>query len=214
MTRVLYVGGFGNGPETAAEVGCALELYYDEVDVMTFSQAMGAPRTVELAARSAQVVTHSAGRLALHEAGAKPDYIHAFNAPCPSTRAQLLGRTVQKSMRMMTSVRSKQQLTLAMQFTKNSAVELAKHPIANMQPFWSKAISEFHGAYTARLGVAAGIPETFVVTEHDMYFKHDEYERWLMTRNGVHVVELPGQHDQLPLYPYETVDLYFDQHAR
>lgn len=214
MTRVLYVGGFGNSIETACEVGYALEKFYEDVEVMSFSQAMTAPRNVELSARGSDAMTHSAGRLALYKAGAKPDYIHAFNAPCPATRMQLLGRTAQKSLRMMTSVQSKEQLHVAAEFTKQSLLELARHPVANLRPFTSGAISTFDSAYTARLGVAAGIPESFIVTDKDIYFAHDDFERQLMARNGVHVVELPGQHDQLPLYPYQTLNHYFDAHAR
>jgi hypothetical protein len=212
MARALYVGGFGNGEKTAEKVLDALADYYEEVDGFTFADAMQKTETIKRWATGADIVTHSAGRMAV--IGAKPNYIHAFNASVPIPRARLLAKTVKKTAVMLASVRGKDDVNAVAAYSKDTLVEFSKHPIGNFMPFIRGEISEFDGGYEARLGVAAGIPESHVSTDQDAYFDHDPFSLELLRRNGVHVVRLAGQHDELPLRPIETLDAYFRHHAK
>lgn len=212
MSRALYVGGFGNGKRTAEKVGEALSRHYEAVDTFTFAQAMNSPETIERWSRGADVVVHSAGRMAVQYAN--PDYLHTFNAPKPTSRSKLLARTGLKMAVMHSSVRSVEGAKAVAGYDASAAAELTFHPVGNLRPFIKGQISAFDGVKAARLGVATGTPETFVVTDHDLYFKHSEEELAGLTENGVHVVSMNGQHDELGLRPQEVLDHYFSVQAR
>lgn len=57
MSRVVYIGGFGNGKKSAEGVAEALAAYYDDVDPFTFSRAMDSQDTVRRAVKGADVIT-------------------------------------------------------------------------------------------------------------------------------------------------------------
>src|SRR5450631_2933166 len=99
MTRAVYIGGFGNGKANAERVASALETYYAVIDSFTFSEAMDDLDRIRRSVHDADVITHSAGMLAIM--GTNPNRIAAFSPPLPSSVSRLIGKTGLKSAHMI-----------------------------------------------------------------------------------------------------------------
>ncbi len=212
MNRAVYIGGFANGRSLATSVGEALSVRHDDVDVFTFSDAMKRPEQIRKAARGVHTYTHSAGFLAIQ--AAHPKEIHAFNPPLPTSRTRLLARTAVKSANMHMpgrGIHSVEDIAAVGRFDRSATAELVAHPVANLRPFANKLISKFNAIDTAAYyrGVLE-TPVTLITTDHDDYFMYGPYEITDAMMMRVPLVWLPGEHDELPLRPSQTLHNYFE----
>lgn len=206
MSRAVYIGGFGNGRDSAERVASALELYYEEIDEFTFSEAMSDPDKVRRAVYGVDTLTHSAGMLSLMNTS--PRRIEAFGAPLPTAKLRLIGKTGLKTVRMHVpgiGIQSRQDVLAVVSYDISSSAELAVHPIRNLGHLGG--ISRFNAVDTAIAAQQSDIPTSLNYTDADEYFQlSDEREAaaWAM---GVGVMRIPGIHDELVIRPAATLQL-------
>ncbi len=204
MKRVVYIGGFGCGEWGAARVASALNVYYEQVDTFTFYRAMNNPDRVRDAVQGVDVVTHSAGMIAIE--GTSPRRIIAFGAPLPMQMHNFAKKTVHKRYRMHTQnagILSPQDVPIVRKFETSSLAELASHPIGNLGQI--RRISRFDAVDTAITAKQKNIPTSLVYTEGDEFFYLSERNETVASAAGVTIIRLPGVHDELILRPAETL---------
>lgn len=211
----MYIGGFANGQNSAEKVSKALENYFEVVeDPFTFSAAFIRDKErLAKVVRGAEVITHSAGYIAL--AGLEHDQTHIFNGPLPRKRRQLLGRTATKTIRMHApglGLQSPTDIISVAAYDASSVGELAMHPVANLGAFIKNKISKFNSIYEAdNAFFVSNIPATLITTEHDSYFKLNSADRYDIRQAKLPLIELPGEHDELVLRPEQTLENYFSK---
>lgn len=204
--RAVYIGGFGNGKNSAENVAEALAGYYDDVDPFTFSGAMDDRDTVRRAVRGADVVTHSAGLLAV--VGTNPDRITAYGAPLPSTKLKLVGKTVVKTVRMHTpgiGIHSLHDLPAINAYDLSATGELVAHPRGNLGRLGQ--IARFDAVEAAIAAERSGIPSHLVYTDGDEYFSLSAQHEAEAAAAGVGVIRIPGIHDELVIRPSATLQI-------
>ncbi|HSW77656.1 MAG TPA: hypothetical protein VLG36_02560 [Candidatus Chromulinivoraceae bacterium] len=82
MAHKVLVGGFASGPRQMEKVAQSLAAHYDEdVEAIPFREAMTDAARLERMTRQADVITHSAGMVALKDMS--PDSITAIAPPVP-----------------------------------------------------------------------------------------------------------------------------------
>ena len=209
--RVVYIGGFGNGRSSAEQVASALQEYYDDVDVFTFSEAISRPNTVARAVESVDTITHSAGMLAL--AGTVPERISAFGAPLPTAKALLVARTVLKTVRMHTpgiGIQRVQDITAIAGYDASAAGELVAHPGRNLGHLGQISRFDAVKAAVAARRSSSRIPTSLYYTKGDEYFQPSQAQLVAAEAGDVNVLSLPGIHDELIIRPAETLHAAFE----
>jgi len=204
MSRVVYVGGFGNGRGSAERVATALERYYENVDEFTFSEAVADPSKVRRAVRGVDVVTHSAGMLPL--VGTAPNTIDAFSPPLPSAKLRLIGRTGLKTVRMHTpgiGIRSIRDIASVASYDVSSVAEFTAHPGRNFGQL--TAITTFDAVDAAIAAKESGIHTYLNYSNGDEYYQLPEQREAAARAMGVGVLRMPGIHDELVIRPDATL---------
>lgn len=205
MKRAVYIGGFGNGKSSAEHVASALEPYYDNIDIFTFSEAMESPGEVSRAVKGVDTITHSAGLLAVKNTA--PRSIEAFGAPLPTNRISLVGRTGLKIARMHlpgTGIRSSQDIWAVGRYDLGTAAELARHPKRNLGRLG--AIAHFNAVEAAAAARKKNILPALHYHDGDEYFQLSLVQETQARAAGVEVIRLPGGiHDELVIRPQETL---------
>ena len=205
MTRAVYIGGFGNGKTLARGVGGALVEggHYEDEDHFTLSWAIDNPEKVARAVDGVDVLTHSAGLLAVR--GTKPKTIRAVGAPLPSSIPNLMYCAAKKTARMTGhSLTGLDSFKAVNSYNGSSIGELTLHPVGNLKLL--RQISNTDAIDFAKSAKVAGIPTWLIYNEHDDFFPIREREHVLAGAVGISLEMIPGQHDQLPLYPADTLN--------
>jgi len=210
--RVVYIGGFGNGQQTAERIGAALQVHFPEREIKTFSfsKAMQSPKEVWQTTFGGEVFTHSAGMVALHNAHAVPESIIAFSPPLPTFLSQFATRTIQKRVRMHTSgigILTPEDKAAVKDYERAAVRELLTKPIANFRHLG--VICKFDAVETAASFVADGVSVSLVYTEGDEYFQLASEHLARAEQAGVSVTHLAGVHDELGLRPERTLAQIF-----
>lgn len=210
MSRAVYISGFAGGEKGAERVASVLETRYDDVDTFTFSHAMANPNEIRRATKRVPTVTHSAGMLALIESGANPEELTAFGPPLPVALWQFPGRTIRKRMRMHepgVGIQSPEDVAAIKEYEASSMRELFKHPLGNFG--YLGKITRFDAVDAAIGAVQAGTETNLVYTQGDEYFQLSEEREAIARAAGVGIMRLAGIHDELPLRPIATLDLFY-----
>lgn len=205
----LYIGGFGNGRRIASRIARSetMERTFPEgVKYCTFAQAMQNPEDIQDAVkRIRNVITHSAGLLALMRAEAYPEYLEAYGAPIPLSAPKLVGRTDVKTLRMVTpglGIKALKDVPAVLQWNGSAIAELAVHPSANLRHLG--AISKFN-AFEAVDSILGQTEAHLFYNEGDAYYRPDEVRAMSETYPGITYIMLPGEHDELALRPDATL---------
>jgi len=206
MSRVVYIGGFGNGKASAEGVVEALvsERGYTDGDAFTFSQSMDMPDTIRRAVRGADAKAHSSGATALP--GTRPRSIELFNAPLPVSIPRLVARTGLKTLRMHVpgiGIKSAGDILAIARYNASSVAELLSYPKSNIAQLGNIAV--FNAIRSAADAQADGIPVTLGYTDDDEYFQPSSDDKLLAGMYGVDIVSIPGIHDEVVLRPAETL---------
>lgn len=207
MSRAVYIGGFGNGRGSVERVASALEAHYDEIDAFTFSHAMSDPDMVRSAVHNVNVVTHSAGMLAL--VGTAPERIDAFDPPLPTSRLKLIGRSGIKTARMYTpgiGIHSMRDIPVVSGYGRSATAELIAHPARNLGNLGT--ISRFDAVGAAIAARMYGIEASICYMDGDEYFQLSDDDEAMANDAQVNVVRLPGIHDELVIRPEATLRAY------
>jgi hypothetical protein len=210
MSRVLYLGGFGNGRASVEGVGSALEKHFEEVDVLTFSDYVKNPQVVQRASKNVHLITHSAGALAIADASISPHRADLLNPPLRSDVPRLIARTIVKQARMIApgmGVHHTGDIAAVVKYSAGSLAELAAHPLANLGNL--SRISRFDSVQAAIQARQEGVYSRVLWTEDDAYFKPTAENITDLHSNGIRVEIVPGEHDEVVLRPQNFVDQMF-----
>lgn len=204
VNRAVFIGGFGNGAASAERVAEALTTYYDDADVFTFSKAMRKPDKVSKAVVGVDTFTHSAGMLALEHT--YPTSITAFNAPLPTSKKHLIGKTLHKTARMHApgvGIHSAEDVKSVALYDASATGELILHTVGNLRHLGR--IAEFDAIASAAAANSIGISTELIYTDDDVYFQVPDHYRQLAERINVGLQMIPGEHDELALRPDQTL---------
>lgn len=210
--RAVFIGGFGNGKTSAEHVAEVLgsELNYDDVDAFTFSRAMKDRRIIRRASQGVDLWTHSAGLLAAIDTA--PRHIDALNAPLPTSRLRLLGKTGVKIARMHfrgIGIQSLEDIGSVARYNASTTAELIRHPLANLGQL--KQISQFDAVSAAVAARHAGIPVDLGYTEGDEYFQLAFHREIEAEQHGVRILRTKGIHDELVIRPAAFLESYLQK---
>lgn len=209
MSRAVYIGGFGNGRASMERVANALEAYYEDVDGFTFSYAMRNPERISKAVHNVAAITHSAGMMALRHTD--PNTITAFDAPVPTSKAALVGRTLVKTAHMHTpgiGIHTSRDLAAIATYDISATAEFMTHPRTNLGNLG--AISRFDAVNAAIDAQETGIETCLIYTDCDEYFGLSRRQVRDAHETGVRVMTLSGIHDELVIRPADTLALVSD----
>lgn len=212
MSRVVYIGGFGNGQKTADKVGEAFSKYYEEVEPYTFSFANQHRYEIARRVKGAELATISSGAIPPTEAHARPDHFRVFSGLLPDTRTHLFVMTGVKTWRMHRmgqGIHNEEDKSAVRSYELDSLKEFAKHPTRNFGPFLSGKIPHFNTVSRAFEARDSGIPVSLTYHDDDVYFDLSEGNEGILRNAGVEVVRMPGEHDELVLRPEQTLATYF-----
>ncbi len=214
MSRAVYIGGFSGGEAYAGEVKEALGNHFEDVDSFSFPEAMADPESIRKATERMTVITHSAGMLALHDA-VRPAELHAFGAPLPANRMQLIMRTFAKSNQMIGRIRSLADAKAVAKFHARSGAELflPTRALGHWKPFFAGDISRFD-SLVAGEGIASQSARVELnYGDADRYFTVPEDVRVRASKiPGVTLSMLPGQtHDDFVMRPDEVLSDYLSK---
>lgn len=201
MSRFAYVGGFGNGHSSAEKVGNTLSGYFEDGDVFTFSEYVKNPDKIRRATKKAQLVTHSAGALAI-AAGFNPDFVYLLNPPLPLSVAGLVGRTLVKTAQMNTpghGIHNLSDVSSVLNYSASSIAELTAHPMANLGSL--RKIAKFDAIRAASEAKIDGIWSKIVWTTNDVYFQPTQDDLDQASMNSIPITMLAGEHDEVVLRP-------------
>ena len=211
MSRVVFVGGFGNGRNSAERVGNALSRYFEDPVPFTFSDFVKNPEKVQRAMKGVELVTHSAGALAIAKASSNPNFAYLLNPPLSRSIVGLLGRTIIKTARMNTpglGIHTFGDVPSVAGYSVSSLAELAAHPIANLGNL--RRISQFNALDAAVAAKSEGIPIRLAWTQDDSYFKLGQPDLDRARENAVPIGMFEGEHDEVVLRPKAFLDQVFN----
>lgn len=217
MSRALLVTGFGSGIRNAETIAEALSPgYFEEIDALTFSEALKNSDKVRKAAKGATAVTHSAGYMALMDSlhyRDRPKQVHALGAPLPSSAIGLVFRSIYKSGRMLTpgvGAYSMADIVSALRFHQSVVGEMAAHSPTNLGQ-----LGKIAGFDAVKVSIVAareqGVDISLGYNDGDAYFQLSAEEEGRAVAGGVAVHRLPGEHDEIILRPELAAATYFKE---
>jgi hypothetical protein len=202
MSRVVYIGGFGNGRYSAERVASSLETYYDEPVPFTFSEYVRYPELVQRASMGADLLTHSAGALALNNYRVSPERAFIFNAPLPTTIPRLVWGAVKKTARMHTpglGLHGSVDVPEVVHYSSSAIANIAAHTVANFGKL--QEISKFDAVDAANEAKWRGIKTQVIWTTNDSFYQPTLEDHNFLYEVGIPSIMLEGEHDELPLRP-------------
>lgn len=107
-------------------------------------------------------------------------------------------------------IKTKSDIAEVARFNAGAVAEGMAHPVANFEPFLDNSISAFNAVKMAKAATASGIVTKLATMSHDSYFPRDYYIREAVAQHlDAHVlIPIPGEHDELPLRPEQTIARY------
>lgn len=217
MKNVVFVNGFGNGRSSTEKVANALGSYYDGVEAFRFSDLTTSPDEIRKASAKADLITHSAGALAL-----KLDSMDRVNSalllgpPLSQRVSRLLYKTVVKTARMNTpgiGIHTFEDFVEANRYSQSSLGELIANPIDNFGRL--SEIAKTDSVELASNVTGEGIPATLVWTTGDAYFRPTQSTLEIARANGITTIsDLEGEHDEIVLRTAQFLDSVFTAQER
>lgn len=207
----MFVGGAGSTDYSVEKVAGELSpAYYEEVDAFPLRYALTNPDVIARCAVGADAYSHSAGAIALF--GIHPREEHAFAAPVPMSRAELLIRGYLNVLRLHVpgvGHKSSEEMLHLLGYDVHAALELIGHP-----DFSKKLLRVAARFDVVRLAIGAkqnGVQEAAIgVMTADAYFTLGRTARVTCANCGVRVVDVEGEHDRMSIDPKGTLEEYFD----
>lgn len=217
MSKVVFINGFGNGRGSTRKVANALGNHYDGVEAFRFSDLTNSPDAIRKAAANADLITHSAGALALKlESMDRINSALLLGPPLPQRVSRLLYKTVVKTARMNTpgiGIHSIDDFNEANRYSLSSLAELTANPIDNFG-----RLSEI--AKTDTVELAKNItqdrtPATLVWTTGDAYFQPTQSTLEVARANSIMAIDdIDGEHDEVVLRTEAFLDEVFSAQGR
>jgi hypothetical protein len=198
--RKVFFGGFASDERHVSVVTEELSTQLDEdVEGISFREAMRDPLRADKLAKGALAITHSAGMMPLH--GAYPAEIMAVAPPLPTRSVLLIARAALSVVRLTAgSVSSVDRIKRVARYDWNAGAELARHPKTNLGEIGN--IGRFDAFQAGREAVDSEIGVTIGLMKSDLYFHPDPDKLAAARDKGVTVVEgIDGGHEEMLIYP-------------
>lgn len=145
--KISYIGGLNCGKRAVGLAVKRLSEQYPEAKVrgFTWSETQRMPDIFEQQARDSDIrVAQSVGALALASLPGKSNSEnYVYGGPLPVARRKLLGRAVLKTVSMVARPNRYGRIRDVYTYLASSACELITHPIANLRPLVTGALSHF-----------------------------------------------------------------------
>ncbi len=192
MSHKVLVGGFVSGERRMQDIAQTMSVYYDEeVEGISFREAMEDPRRLEWIVRGADVTTHSAGMVTIR--GTSPETITAIAPPIPVWAPLLAARALASTGELAIHTVLPWQERELTACIGPAATELRTHFRGNMR--WVQTISRFDALDTAVNAVEAGIETSVVFMSGDLLFRPSPEAVAVARRFGAGVVHVSGVHE-------------------
>jgi hypothetical protein len=196
VNKCVFVGGFGEGPDTTTRVGQALNGYFDEVETFTLSDFVRHESKVAKAAQESTMVSHSMGAFALTREAIRPDSVILLNPPLPISWSYfsvaapmvLLRETLRMSMNSVISL-------------ADSIGQIATNPRSNL---WHAPDSFSFDAIQAVIDARNRLPNLrarIVWTEQDTLYQPTDQDLLRAEEASIPVTLLDGEHNEAILRP-------------
>lgn len=205
MSRAVYVGSIGNGRTSAEKVATSLEVYYDDVDFFTFSEAIKDQDTVNRASAGVDLVTHGAGALLLDSPEADPNIAVLLCPPLPTTARELVASMVKKTLLM--GIDGANGLESMIEYSASSAFEVAVSPLANISNI--ARVARFNSADAAYSALLRGVDSYLFWTENDQCYGRAAADVLPLLSRRLPARILPGEHDEVVLRPDQFLPQVF-----
>lgn len=206
MSHNLLVGGFASSERQTKRVADVLAARQDEeFAAISFREAMSDRERLERMARGADVVTHSAGMLAIR--GTRPESITAIAPPVPVWAPLLAARAIASGLEFAAT--DTRRCTDDKEVTKcieDAAVELALHLPDNLRWLWDIATFD-----VLKAGIAAqeeGISAGIAFMTKDKLFQPSAHRLQWARRLGLKVVSVSGTHEDFLQRPGSILNEY------
>jgi len=198
MSRAVYIGGFGNGQYSAERVANSLGSYYEDPVPFTFSDFVRNPEQIHKAVKGADLLTHSAGALALAaDNDFWPNYAYLFNAPIPTSVPKLVWGAVKKTARMHTpgvGLHKASDIPEVVRYSGSALADIAAHPVANLGSL--SDISKFNAVTTSIDAKNRGIVSRVIWTNHDSFYEPTHEDLYSLRLNHVSYELSPSQYNE------------------
>lgn len=206
MAHKVLVGGFASGPRQMEKVAHALAVHYDEdVEAVSFREAMTDSKRVARMTRQADVITHSAGMLAIK--GTSPESILAVAPPvpvwAPFLAARAMASTTELALHSIVPLCPPDEVDSCI---RDGTAELVLHLEGNLR--WLGKIAFFDALQAAKAAQEAGISTGLALMSHDRLFQSNPRKVRAIREAGVNVVIVPGAHEDFIKQPHRVLDIY------
>jgi hypothetical protein len=206
MAHKVLVGGFASGKRQMEKVARSLAVHYDEdVEAISFREAMTETQRLERMTRHADVITHSAGMVAIK--GMNPESIVAIAPPvpvwAPFLAARAIASTTELALHSILPLVPPDEVDSCL---RDGTAELALHLEGNLR--WMGRIAFFDALRASKEARAAGIVTGLALMSHDRLFQSHPNKVEETRKAGVNVVIVPGAHEDFIKRPRHVLSLY------
>jgi len=211
MTHKVLVGGFASGPRQMEKVAQSIAVHYDEdVEAISFREAMTDTARLERMTRQADVITHSAGMIALKDMN--PESITAIAPPVPVWAPLLALRAIASTTELaLHSAIPGCEPDEVSGCIRDGAAELLLHLEGNMR--WMGLIALFDALEASRAAQEAGIITGLAFMRNDKLFQVHSRKIEVTRRAGVNAVIISGAHEDFIKTPRRILHDYEEGEA-
>jgi len=210
MSRAVYIGGCGIGPQSAGRTAGVLQAHFEEVEPFTYPFAKKNPDIIRKAVKGAHVITLSMGIERI--IGTSPEVLHMINPVLPRSQIKLMTGTIMKTF----SAHAEESHSLGgiarlLNFDATALAEMAFNFPEYLGPVVNGRIARFD-AIKAAINLKDN--ETRVIwtsTQGDLVFPPSDAQLHHAAENGIEVVRMAGGHDKPALHPEEFYTEYFQR---
>lgn len=206
MAHKVLVGGFASGQRQMEKVARSLAVHYDEdVEAISFREAMTDTIRLERMTRQAEVITHSAGMVAIK--GTSPESITAIAPPVPVWAPLLAMRAIASTTELaLHSVTPWYEPDEVDGCIRDGTAELLLHLEGNMR--WMGQIALFDALKTSREAQEAGIGTGLALMSGDRLFQSHPRKIEETRRAGVTIAVVSGAHEDFIKTPHRVLRDY------
>lgn len=206
MSHNLLVGGFASSERQVKRVADVLAARQgEEFAAISFREAMSDRDRLERMAHGADVVTHSAGMVAIQ--GTKPESITAIAPPVPVWAPLLAARAIASGLEFaLTDTRRPADSKEVAQCVSDAGRELALHLHGNVRELG--AIATFDALKAGLAAQEAGVNTGIAFMTKDKLFQPSAHRLLCARRLGLRVVSVSGTHEDFLQRPASVLNEY------